>query len=130
MPKDIKIPDEKLKYLSEPARDELVTVTETYVEDILREAFRLDIDNSSNRDPDINRSMIDDADQWIRKAYVRRKKPWWFIVLQIAAAIFGLITGYLFNSQFLQNPLLFIIFIICLTVTISSTIVVMFIPRE
>jgi len=83
------------------------------------------------REPDINLGMIRDADQWIRKAYIRRNKT--MVVYRTAN-----ISCYIWfdNRLFIwfsanYNPRLYWSrFIICLIITVASAIVVLVITKR
>ena len=124
MPVEISIPDKSTKYLNGPAVTELQTLLMRYSDDLLAESSRLEATTkTSTGNPEITSSMIKDADLLLRRGYRRPKKNWYQITAQILAPLFGVITGLLGTKENLKDPAMMVLFIICLIITIFSTVI-------
>jgi hypothetical protein len=124
MPVEILIPDEATKYLNGPAVIELQSLMKRYSDDLLAESSRLEATTKTSAgSPEITSSMIKDADLLLRRGYRRPKKKWYQILTQVCAPLFGVITGLLGTKENIKDPGMMIWFIICLIITILSTVI-------
>lgn len=119
----INVSDSKLADLSNPAKEELVSATTRYAEDIIDEANRLEAaDRDAYNRPEITRSTIKDAVLYLRKYPKRPRRGPSYIILQIVSAISMLLTGCLFNvDKFKTDTNWLIWFLVILAVALTST---------
>jgi hypothetical protein len=121
MPIQIEIPDKKLAGFSDQAKTESNSVTQKYIDDLLREVNRLDLQRNPSGTPDINRNMVSLADQWVRTGYLKRHKPWWIYIIQVISMATSAISGYLFDIELLKNSLWLIVFVITLIIFVATS---------
>jgi hypothetical protein len=127
MPLQINIPDEDTKYMNAPALAELEISIGKFSEELLNEASRLEAaGNTTGRTPEITSSMMKDATILVRRGYKKPKKVWWLISAQVVSTITTFITGLLTDLDKLKEPNAMVIFIIFLSIAITSTVFVLF----
>lgn len=124
MPLNIDVIDDKLKYLSQQAQDELGRVTNLYIDDIIKEAGRLEnARNSTLGDPEITAAMIKDAVISHRVLPARRRKGWGYTILQIVSVVSSLWAGSLFSiDSFKSSTAALWSFIIVFTIAAITSI--------
>ena len=126
MPTEIGLSDEDIKYLNEPAREQLRKHIDGYIDQLLIEASRLEAAHrTTDGNPEINSSMINDAAHLIRLGYHKHKKPRWLTALQIVSVTAALFTGIFFDLERLKDPVVFIAFITSFSIAIISNAVVL-----
>jgi hypothetical protein len=95
----VEIPDEAVKYLNEPARDELAACLKEHAEELLREASRLEANlRTTARGPEITSSMVRDASIQVNRHYINPRRPKWIAVVKVLAAVTSLVTGILIEK--------------------------------
>jgi hypothetical protein len=125
MPLELSIADDDVQYLNEPAKNQLLSSCRRYIEELLREAGRLEADqNTTGGDPEITSSMINHAETVLRRAFVRPKKLPWIIACQIGAVVFSLLAGLLLDLEILKKPIWLVALIIVLVIAITCTVLV------
>lgn len=129
---DIKIPDNHLTYLSNHAKDELVTTVTAYTEDLISEASRLEAaSRNDSGKPEITRTMIADASLILKKYPAQKKKTWGNWVNQIISIFSTLFAGALFNiDKFQLDSTRLVAFLIVLAIAIFTNTANIFIGRE
>lgn len=116
MPDKITITDDEIKYLNQPAVDELKLSLVTYKKAIISEASRLETNNkTTNGDPEITSTHIKDAVTLLNRGYKNPKKKLWFYIVKISGVLLALITGFLFEK--LSEPWGPITFALALAIT-------------
>jgi hypothetical protein len=124
MPVQIVANDEATQYLNAPAVAELQLAATQYVQDVLREASRLEAAGKSTKgNPEVTSSMIRDADMLLRRAYTKPKKDPVIISAHLLSTVGGFLVGFFTDAEKLKNPGTFILFVVILAVTITAAVV-------
>ena len=125
MPLKIEIQDAELVYLNQPAKDELKSSIEDYIDEVLDEATRLEAgNNTSGRTPQITSSMISDAKLLLRKDYKKPKKPLRIKIIQIIASVSAAIFGVMFDYDKVKEPTFIVLLLLVFAVALGTTIFV------
>ena len=120
----INIPDDDLKYLNAPAQQQLRKHVEDYIDQLLHEASRLEATHrTTDGDPEINSSMVNDAAHLIKKGYQKHKKPGWLTASQVVATLSALFVGLVFDFDRLKDPVMLVVFIVLLAVAIIFNVI-------
>ena len=99
MPLQINILDDDIRYLNEPAKEELGKILHEHTKEIVREANRLEANHHSTEgNPEITSTLIKDASTVINRGYIIPRKKRWFYIVKTLAIIGTLITGFLFDK--------------------------------
>ena len=121
----LSVADELTRYLNPQAVTESHNRLQTYAEDLLREAGRLEtVSSTTGGDPEITSSMVADADLLLRRGYRQVPRNWGLTLGKIVAPVGALLTGVLADVDKLKDPLLLIIFVLLLIVTVTATVLV------
>ena len=125
MPIEIQVTEDRLVYLSEPAKDEFTQSIDNFIDELLQEASRLEANRRDHRgDPEINRSMIQDATSFLKKYPRAKKMGWGFIAIQVISSVSTLLVGGMFDLDKLQSDQkMLILFIIVLIFAITFTVI-------
>lgn len=109
--------------LNPQAQAEVEAAVLRYRNDLIEQASRLEEAlNSARGAPEITGSMVRDADLFLRRGYVKRRRGKGLITAQIFSPVGALCAGLLADETKLKNPLVLILFILLLAVTISATV--------
>lgn len=132
MPITVNVSESKLTDLSIQAKEELVSATTRYVEDIIDEANRLEAADSGEQNrPEITRSTIKDAVLYLKKYPKKKRTSSTYVLLQIVSAISMLLTGCLFNvDKFRTDNSWLIWFLIMAAIAFTSTTSVFLLGRS
>lgn len=123
MPLAISITDDSVRFLNEPAKQELVKAVSQYSEVLLSEASRLEAaGNTSTGDPEITSSMVRDADLLLRRGYRKPRKGPLLMTAQIASPILGIGTGILADAEKLEQTNNLLMFIALLVLSVITTV--------
>jgi len=122
----IDIPDKDIQHLNNPAQQQLRRHVEGYIDQVLEEANRLEATHrTTDGDPEINSSMVNDAAHLIRHGYQKHKKPGWLTACQVTATLSALFVGLLFDFEKLKDPFMLVVFIILLAIAIIFNVIVL-----
>ena len=122
----INIPDDDLKYLNTPAQQQLRKHIEDNIDQLLKEASRLEATHrTTGGDPEINSTMVNDAAHLIKRGYQKQKKPGWLTASQVVATLSAMLVGLVFNFDRLKDPLMLVVFIVLLAVAITFNVIVL-----
>ncbi len=132
MPITVNVAEGKLADLSSQAKDELVSATIQYVEDVINEANRFEAaDSDPQNRPEITRSTIKDAVLYLKKYPKKKRASSGYVLLQIVSAISMLLTGCLFNiDKFKTDTTWLIWFLIIAAIAFASTTSVFLLGRS
>ncbi len=126
MPLNIIIPDEDTKYLNPPALTELESSIRKFSDELLKEASRLEAANKTAAgNPEIISSMIKDAYLLLRRGYRKPQKTVWLVGAQVISVITTFVTGLLADFDKLKEPNAMIIFIVFLSLAITTNVIVL-----
>lgn len=126
MPIQINIPDEDIPYLNKPAREHMRKHVEGYIDKLLNEASRLEAaQRTTGGDPEINSSMINDAEHLMSHGYQKHRKPGWITACQVVAMLSVLFTGLVFDFERLKDPVMLVVFVVLLAIAITFNVIVL-----
>ena len=112
MPINININDSDLSGFNDQAKQELKSSIETFSDDLISEANRIESSvNSTSQGPEITSSIVRDAKVLIRHKINKPKKNVWSILLKIAASVLSLIAGIMYQKEKLQDTTYLVILI-------------------
>lgn len=121
----IELSDEDIKYLNPPAKSELIGDIQKYIDELLKEASRLEAAGKTTvGNPEITSSMVKDAALLLKRGYKRANKGKWQVILQIGASISTLVTGILFDFEKLKEPLMLVAFMLVFSIALTTSILV------
>jgi hypothetical protein len=124
---EIDIQDSKLQNLSSTAHSEIIKVSQTYLEDVLDEASRIEESRrTSVRAPEITASLINDAAHYARTFGIRKRKPKRLIFLQIVAFIGSIFTGGLFDVEKFKSLSYVLLFLLFFVIAVVSSVYLIF----
>lgn len=122
----INIPDDDLQHLNGPAQQQLQKHVNEYIDQLLHEASRLEATHrTTDGDPEINSSMVNDAAHLINRGYQKHKKPGRLTACQVVASLSALFVGLVFDFERLKDPVMFVVFILLLAVAITFNVIVL-----
>lgn len=122
MPININIDDPDLAGFNDQAKNELKSSIETFAEDLIAEANRIESTvNSTAQGPEITSSIVRDAKVLIRHKISRPQKNIWLIILKIAASVISLLAGLMYQKDELQNTGYLVFYIIVIAIAILLT---------
>jgi hypothetical protein len=124
----IEVNDDDLEGFNPNAQQRLKVVAEKFVSDMIDEANRIEAGRNTTNDPaEVTSSMVHDAEVLIRHGLAAPRKRWGIRLVKIAAAVFSLAVGVMYDPAKLQqssNMLLFVLVIaaaiICVTISITA----------
>jgi len=122
---EIIVSEDKVSHLSKQAKDEFSDSIQTYAEELIEEANRLEASTRVNGGkPEITRAIIKDAELYLKKYSLHSKpKSWGYTLLQIFSVLSILFTGGLFNiEKFKTDTVYLVIFLVILTVAIGTNV--------
>ncbi|MCD8741857.1 hypothetical protein LT679_14670 [Mucilaginibacter roseus] len=122
MPIIININDSDLAGFNDQAKQELELSVKTFSDDLIAEANRIESSvNSTSQGPEITSSIVRDAKVLIRHKISKPKKHIGSIILKIAASVFSLIAGTMYQKENLQNTIYLVLYIIVIALAILLT---------
>ncbi len=122
---NLAVTNDTTEHLNQPAEAQTIAALKRYADDLLAEASRLEaVLKTTSGNPEITSSMIKDADLLLRRGYRKPRKSRRLIGSQIIAPVSGFLTGMLADLKLLAEPQWLVAFVIVLTVTITSTVIV------
>lgn len=122
MPINININDADLAGFNEQAKQELKASIETFSDDLISEANRIESSvNSTSQGPEITSSIVRDAKVLIRHKISKPKRNIWSIILKIGASVLSLIAGIMYQKEKLQDTTYLVIYIIVIAFAILLT---------
>lgn len=123
MPINIEIEDGKLEGFNEHAQEKLKASIESYSNSLISESNRLEAGfNSASGVPEITSSIVSEANSYLTNRFSSKSRSSWGRKLtKIAATVFALITGLVYESDSMQEPTTLIAFVIVLSLTIILT---------
>lgn len=122
----VDIADKEIQYLNSPAQQELKKNIDKYVDQLLEEASRLEaVQRTTDGEPQITSSMVNDAAHLISRGYRKQRKPGWLTACQVVAMLSTLFTGLLFDFDRLKAPSILIGFVLLLAAAIIFNVVVL-----
>lgn len=122
---NLAVTNDTTEHLNQPAEAQTIAALKRYADDLLAEASRLEaVLKTTSGNPEITSSMIKDADLLLRRGYRKPRKSRLLIGSQIIAPVSGFLTGMLADLKLLAEPQWLVAFVIVLTVTITSTVIV------
>jgi hypothetical protein len=125
MPLRIEIPDDDVKHLNGPARDQLISSVTAYVDEVLTEAGRLEAGiNTTGRNPEIVSSMISDAVLLLERGYKTPRVSNWTKFFQIISVVSSALFGIMFDYEKITQPLFLVAVLVVFAIAVASTIVV------
>ena len=125
MPLQIDIPDDEIKYLTEPAKEELASSTKEYINELIKEASRLEeIENTTGREPEIVGSMVRNAVLLLKKDYRDVSKSRLLKFIQFISALSSALFGVMFDYEQMANSTYLIFVFIVFAIAIASTLYV------
>jgi len=118
---DIRVDDDELAGFNEHARTELQKATAEFIDELVREANRIEATrNPSPGIPQVTSGMVTDAAVLVRRGLTKPKKSLGAKVARIAAAVLSLLVGLAYNAEALQHQGYMLFFILMVTVTILA----------
>ena len=116
---EIIVEDNDLNGFNTKAKEQLVTVVNDYVDEVIRESYRIEASRNSTKrgTPEITSSMVHDAVSLICRGLVPRRNLG-IKVIKVLAMIFLAISGFLYDPIKLQNSIYMTMFIIVITIAI------------
>lgn len=132
MPLRIDIPDQKLEFLTDEAKDELKRSITNFSDGTLKEAERIEASfrNDSNSRPEITRHLIQEAVSYQKSIYKKQGASMKYKIIQLVSALSLFISGIIFDFEEIQKSAsLLIIFFIVASIAILSTFY-LFLGRE
>ncbi len=127
MPINININDADLAGFNDQAKQELKTSIETFSDDLIAEANRIESSvNSTSQGPEITSSIVRDAKVIIRHKISKPKRNRCSILLKIGASVLSLVAGIMYQKEKLQDTtyLVFYIIIIALAILLTTITVI------
>ncbi len=122
MPINIAINDTDLAGFNDQAKHELKVSVETFSDDLIAEANRIESSiNSTSQGPEITSSIVRDAKVLIRHKISKPKKNIWFILLKISASVLSLVAGIMYQKEKLQDTTYLVFYIIIIAIAILLT---------
>lgn len=122
MPINIDITDSDLAGFNDQAKQELKVSVETFSDDLIAEANRIESSiNSTSQGPEITSSIVRDAKVLIRHKISRPKKNVWSILLKIGASVLSLVAGIMYQKEKLQDTTYLVFYIIIIAIAILLT---------
>lgn len=122
MPINIEISDNDLAGFNDQAKQELKVSVETFSDDLIAEANRIESSiNSTSQGPEITSSIVRDAKVLIRHKISKPKKNIWSIILKIAASVLSLVAGIMYQKEKLQDTTYLVFYIIIIAIAILLT---------
>ncbi len=116
---EITILEKDLKGFNEKAKEKLIEASKEFISDLIEESNRIEsARNSTSNDPEVTSSMVNDAKVLIRRGIYKPKINIGVKLLRVAAAVFPLLVGILYDSTRLQNSGYMLLFIIVITTAI------------
>jgi len=123
---DLIVPEGKLKHLNVQAHERLQGALSQYADDLLAEAGRLEANmNAGSGTPQITSAMVRDAELLLRRGLTRPAQHWSLRLLKIVSTASAVITGLMADKDYLANQTHLVYFVIALTVTVASTVIVL-----
>ncbi len=118
----ININDSDLSGFNDQAKQELKSSVETFSDDLISEANRIESSvNSTSQGPEITSSIVRDAKVLIRHKISKPKKNVWSILLKIAASVLSLVAGIMYQKEKLQDTTYFVVYIFVISSAILMT---------
>lgn len=127
MPINININDTDLAGFNDQAKQELKSSIETFSDDLIAEANRIESSvNSTSQGPEITSSNVRDAKVLIRHKISKPKRNPWSILLKIGASVLSLVAGIMYQKEKLQDTtyLVFYIIVIALAILLTTVTVI------
>lgn len=122
MPINIDISDSDLAGFNDQAKQELKASVETFSDDLIAEANRIESSvNSTSQGPEITSSIVRDAKVLIRHKISKPKKNIWSILLKIGASVLSLVAGIMYQKEKLQDTTYLVFYIIIIAIAILLT---------
>ena len=122
MPINIDITDSDLAGFNDQAKQELKVSVETFSDDLIAEANRIESSiNSTSQGPEITSSIVRDAKVLIRHKISRPKKNFWSMLLKIGASVLSLVAGIMYQKEKLQDTTYLVFYIIIIAIAILLT---------
>lgn len=123
MPFNLTVPENLTRYLNPQAHGEAQNRVQLYAVDLLQEASRLETSSrTADADPQITSSMVADADLLLRRGYRQVRRGHWLTAAKIISPLGALVTGLFADTEKLKDPAVLVIFVICIIVTATSTV--------
>ncbi|MBK9515094.1 MAG: hypothetical protein IPO05_16035 [Flavobacteriales bacterium] len=121
MPLNLQIPDQDLTGFSGNAKDRLSEVTLKYASDVIEEANRIEAGRKATQGtPEVTRSMVDDAQEVLRRGLRPHHSNTWMKVLRVVAAVLALVVGIMYDKTRLQDGVYMSLFILLIAATIIT----------
>lgn len=122
MPINIDITDSDLAGFNDQAKQELKVSVETFSDDLIAEANRIESSiNSTSQGPEITSSIVRDAKVLIRHKISKPKKNVWSIILKIGASVLSLVAGIMYQKEKLQDTTYLVFYILIIAIAILLT---------
>jgi len=122
MPINININDADLAGFNDQAKQELKTSIETFSDDLISEANRIESSvNSTSQGPEITSSIVRDAKVLIRHKISKPKRNAWSVVMKIGASVLSLVAGIMYQKEKLQDTTYLVFYIIVIALAILLT---------
>lgn len=122
MPINIDINDSDLAGFNDQAKQELKTSIETFSDDLIAEANRIESSvNSTSQGPEITSSIVRDAKVLIRHKISKPKRNTLSILLKIGASVLSLVAGIMYQKEKLQDTTYLVFYIIVIALAILLT---------
>jgi hypothetical protein len=122
MPISIDINDSDLAGFNDQAKQELKTSVETFSDDLIAEANRIESSiNSTSQGPEITSSIVRDAKVLIRHKISKPKRNIYSVILKIGASVLSLVAGIMYQKEKLQDATYLVFYIIIIAIAILLT---------
>ncbi|WP_405131671.1 hypothetical protein MHB43_08040 [Paenibacillus sp. FSL H8-0317] len=132
MPLRIEIPDQKLEFLTDEAKEELKKSVTNFSDGILKEAGRIEVSirNDSNSRPEITRHLVQEAVTYQKSIFRKNSASKKYRITQLVSALSLFFSGIMFDfEEFQKNSTLLIFFFILASIAVLSTFY-LFLGRE
>jgi hypothetical protein len=122
----INVDDKALAGFNEPARTALTKASVEFIEDLVKEANRIEAThNPSSGNPQVTSAMVVDASVLIRRGLARPKRKIGVKLLRIVAAVLSMAVGFTYDATKLQDKTYMLVFVVVvafaiIAVTIST----------
>lgn len=122
MPITIDIKDSDLAGFNDQAKQELKSSIETFSDDLIAEANRIESSlNSTSKGPEITSSIVRDAKVLIRHKISKPQKNGWSILLKIGSSVLSLLVGIMYQKEKLQDTGYLVFYIVTIAFAILLT---------
>ncbi|WMS41500.1 hypothetical protein RDV64_15620 [Acuticoccus sp. MNP-M23] len=119
---EISVDNSRLEGFSTPARDGLKKAAESYIDEIIAEASRLEAGrNPSDGPSEITKSMVDDAVIVQRRGLSIPPRDYFKVLLKISSSVLALLVGLTYGEDKLNDSGGVILFAVLLAAAIVAT---------